>query len=65
MLILDSLENAIKSLGLVLKERQNDSNNLFVRDATIQRFEYTYEISHKMLKRHLETISANPAEIDE
>ncbi|MEN9314263.1 MAG: hypothetical protein RIS35_656 [Pseudomonadota bacterium] len=30
----------------------------------IQRFEFTYEISHKMLKRCLETLSANPAEFD-
>jgi len=30
----------------------------------IQRFEFTYEISHKMLCRYLEASSANPAEFD-
>jgi nucleotidyltransferase substrate binding protein (TIGR01987 family) len=31
----------------------------------IQRFEFTYEISHKMLKRCLKAISANPIEFDD
>ena len=35
-----------------------------VRDACIQRFEFTYELSHKMLKRFLEATSANPDEFD-
>lgn len=35
-----------------------------IRDACIQRFEFTYELSHKMLKRFLEATSANPAEVD-
>ncbi len=64
MLILDSFEKAIQSLSIVLKEREIHPDNLFVRDAAIQRFEYTYEISHKMLKRHLEATSPTPTEID-
>ena len=31
----------------------------------VQRFEFTYEISHKILKRYLEKTSANPDEFDE
>ena len=38
--------------------------NPIIRDSLIQRFEFTYEISHKMLKRFLEATSANPAEFD-
>lgn len=34
------------------------------RMAAIQAFEYTYEISWKMLKRHLENISGSPLESD-
>ena len=34
------------------------------RDASIQRFEFTYELSHKMLKRFLEATSPTPGEID-
>lgn len=64
MLQLTSLEKAITSLKEVLEEYEK-TKNIFVRDACIQRFEYTYELSHKMLKRHLEMSSANPAEIDQ
>lgn len=35
-----------------------------IRDGLIQRFEFTYEISHKTLKRYLESTSANPAQFD-
>jgi nucleotidyltransferase substrate binding protein (TIGR01987 family) len=35
------------------------------RAATIQAFEYSYELGTKMLRRQLEQISANPAEIRE
>ena len=31
----------------------------------IQAFEFTYELSFKMVKRHLEQVSSNPAELDE
>lgn len=30
----------------------------------IQCFEFTYELSHKMLKRYLESTAASPEEID-
>lgn len=36
-----------------------------VRDGLVQRFEFTYELSHKMLRRFLEAASANPTEFDE
>ncbi|MDV7341813.1 HI0074 family nucleotidyltransferase substrate-binding subunit [Terasakiella sp. A23] len=64
MLIVTSFEKALKSLKEGLDERRRCPDNVFVRDAVIQRFEYTYEISHRMLKRYLESISANPSEID-
>ena len=35
-----------------------------IRDSTIQRFEYTYELAHKMLKRFLKMNAANPHDID-
>ena len=35
-----------------------------LRAAVIQAFEFTYELSFRMLRRYLEEASANPAEID-
>ncbi len=50
-LVLNSFRKALSSLEEVL--RQPEMNDI-VRDATIQRFEYTYEIAWKMIKRHLD-----------
>lgn len=35
-----------------------------IRDSTIQRFEYTYELAFKMLKRYLEMSSTTPSAVD-
>jgi nucleotidyltransferase substrate binding protein (TIGR01987 family) len=48
-LILTPLEKALASLQQALAQPKNE----FTRDATIQRFEYTFELCWKMLKRHL------------
>ncbi|PSJ79870.1 nucleotidyltransferase substrate binding protein [Neisseria iguanae] len=44
---------------------QQDISDEQIRDGLIQRFEFTYEISHKTLKRYLEQTSANPAQFDQ
>lgn len=49
-LILTPFQKALESLEAVLAVPKDD----IVRDATIQRFEYTYELAWKMTKRHLE-----------
>lgn len=36
-----------------------------LRDAVIQRFEYCYELSWRMLKRHLEEVIPDPASADQ
>jgi hypothetical protein len=33
---------------------QRDTTQTLIRDGLIQRFEFTYEIAHKMLNRYLE-----------
>jgi nucleotidyltransferase substrate binding protein (TIGR01987 family) len=58
------LERAIAALGAALARYEITPGDDIVRDACIQRFEFTYELSHKMLKRFLEATSANPADID-
>ena len=61
---LTPLNNAIARLNEGLIRYQTDISDTQIRDGLIQRFEFTYEISHKMLKRFLEYTSANPAEFD-
>ncbi|KVC93729.1 nucleotidyltransferase [Burkholderia ubonensis] len=61
---LTPLERAISRLQEGLERYQQDISDTQIRDGLIQRFEFTYEISHKMLKRFLEATSANPAEFD-
>lgn len=65
-----SLQNAIRQLEKSLKYAnsplaRNDAE-LFeqLRNSVIQCFEFTYELSHKMLKRYLEATAASPDEID-
>lgn len=61
---LTPVERAITRLREGLERYQKDITDTQIRDGLIQRFEFTYEISHKMLKRFLEVTSANPAEFD-
>src|SRR5438067_9616034 len=49
-LVLTSLEKALESLESILLLPEDQ----IVRDATIQRFEYTYELARKMIRRHLD-----------
>jgi nucleotidyltransferase substrate binding protein (TIGR01987 family) len=61
---LTSLSNAVTRLeeGLARCHREPDDTQL--RDGLVQRFEFSYELSHKILKRHLEQTAASPEEID-
>lgn len=58
------LANAIARLDEGLTRYLNDTSDTQIRDGLIQRFEFTYDLSHKMLRRALETTAANPEEID-
>ena len=49
-LVLTPFEKALETLEAILLLAKDD----VVRDATIQRFEYTYELAWKMIKRHLD-----------
>ena len=61
---LSPLERAIQRLDEGWQRYQQDISDAQIRDGLIQRFEFTYEISHKMLKRHLQALAANPTEFD-
>jgi nucleotidyltransferase substrate binding protein (TIGR01987 family) len=58
------LENSVKRLTEGLAEYQRSTSHTLIRDGLVQRFEFTYEISHKMLKRYLQSTLASPAEFD-
>ena len=58
------LEKAINSLKRALDRATGASGDEELRDACIQRFEYTFELCWKMLKRQLEQELPNPAEVD-
>ncbi|WP_274584168.1 HI0074 family nucleotidyltransferase substrate-binding subunit [Neisseria leonii] len=60
VLSLTPLANAVKRLEEGWQRYRQD-----VGDGLIQRFEFTYEISHKILKRYLAETSANPAQFDQ
>jgi nucleotidyltransferase substrate binding protein (TIGR01987 family) len=69
-LIIDSLEKAFNSLKkalALLEEHDAEDRDLFdaLRDSVVQRFEYTYELAFKFIKRQLKAMSATPREIDE
>ncbi|HEY5959240.1 MAG TPA: nucleotidyltransferase substrate binding protein [Polyangiaceae bacterium] len=59
-----SLERALASLGRAIERSIREPSDEEVRDAVIQRFEYSYELSWKMLKRQLEQELPNPGDAD-
>ena len=59
-----SLSKAIVSLANALQAAKLRPKDEFVRDASIQRFEYTYELCVKSLRRQLTAMSDSPSEID-
>jgi len=59
-----SLEKAVDRLQEGLDRYQRDTTDGQIRDGLIQRFEFTYELSHKMLKRYLEATAASPEQYD-
>lgn len=58
------LANAIDRLAEGLRRYNLDMSDEQIRDGLIQRFEFTYEASHKMLKRYLEQGAPSPDAFD-
>ena len=61
--ISDPLEKALNTLKEAWAEFQKNTENTFVRDSLIQRYEYTFEMSHKMLRRFLSETEPSKAEV--
>jgi len=64
MLDLTSFSNALQSLLKGIERAQKAPSDEELRDAVIQRFEYTFELSWKMLKRQLENDLPVPSLVD-
>jgi nucleotidyltransferase substrate binding protein (TIGR01987 family) len=60
-----SLGNAVRRLREGLARYAREPRDEQIRDGLIQRFEFTYELSHKMLRRYLKESSASPGEIEQ
>jgi nucleotidyltransferase substrate binding protein (TIGR01987 family) len=61
---LTSFISAITSFKEAIDKYNEDTTNSFVRDSVIQRFEYTYSLALKMIKRYLETNTLTQDEVD-
>ena len=55
---------AIVRLSEGLTRHRTEPADAQLRDGLIQRFEFTYDLSHRMLRRVLEEAAANPEEVD-
>ena len=59
-----SLGNAVRRLREGLARYEREPADVQIRDGLIQRFEFPYELTHKMLKRYLKETAASPDEIE-
>ena len=62
---LTSWKRALASLERAVRRSTETPADEELRDAVIQRFEYCYELSWKMLKRHLEQVVPDPGSVDQ
>lgn len=51
---LTPLKIVVRKFKEAIDKYNEDKTNLFVRDSVIQRFEYTYSLAVKMIKKYLE-----------
>lgn len=58
------LESAIDRLREGLVRHQSEPADEQLRDGLIQRFEFTYELCHRMLRRFIRQTAASPEEVD-
>ena len=59
-----SLGNAVRRLREGLARYEREPADEQIRDGLIQRFEFTYELSHKMLRRYLKETAASLNDVE-
>ncbi len=62
---LTPLGNAVARLNEGLARHRREPGDEQLRDGLIQRFEFTYELSHRTLQRFLRETAASPDDIDQ
>jgi len=60
---LSVFEKALNNLKLSIEAYKNDSKNDMIRDSVIQRFEYTYSFTLKIMERFLRESSINKEDV--
>jgi len=61
---IEPLHRSVQRLDEGLARYRTDTSDTQIRDGLVQRYEFTYEQAHKVLKRYLEYASANPDQFD-
>jgi nucleotidyltransferase substrate binding protein (TIGR01987 family) len=59
-----ALANAVRRLGEGLARCAQEPEDEQLRDGLIQRFEFTYELCHKTLRRYLRETAPSPEEFE-
>lgn len=59
------LVNTLARLHEGLERHRKEPNDEQLRDGLIQRFESTYELSHRILRRYLRMVAASPDTFDQ
>lgn len=59
------LVNAVTRLREGLERLRQEPHDDMVRDGLIQRFEFAYEIAHRMLRRYLRSVAPSPEAYDQ
>jgi nucleotidyltransferase substrate binding protein (TIGR01987 family) len=54
------LANAVARLREGLERHRREPHDEQLRDGLIQRFEFTYELTHRVLRRYLRMVAASP-----
>lgn len=60
-----SLVNAVERLDEGLHRYLLDKDDIQIRDGLVQRFEFNYELTHKMLKRFVSMTASSSVDIDQ
>jgi nucleotidyltransferase substrate binding protein (TIGR01987 family) len=57
------LERAVERLAEGLERHRREADDAQLRDGLIQRFEFTYELCHRMLRRYLALTAPDPDDV--